>query len=255
MKYILALALFCCRVLDTSAAWQLQQEEDLSPADAPLRVVAKTVSGAHPSRLYVILPDPTRSRLDVLDNPDNARWLDQAMIERGCVAGVNGGYFHPDTRPIGLVVSEGRQLHPFERARLLSGVLAVRERLPALLRVAEFTPESPLAGALQAGPFLVDHGRVVRGLEGTKRARRTVIMTGAAGQYGLVVADTALTLAELARLLVSPGIIHELSFTRALNLDGGSSSALWVRWGGNDLYRPELKRVRNFLCILADPPP
>lgn len=252
VKYVLVLLLFCCRFLDASAAWQLQGEEDLSSADAPLRVLVKTVSGEHAARLYVVMPDPGRTRLGIFDNPQKAHWLDQAMTDRGCLAGVNGGYFHPDARPIGLVVSEGQQLHAFERARLLSGVLVVPQRAPVLLRVAEFLPESPLAGALQAGPFLVDHGQAVRGLEATKRARRTAVVMGATGRYALVVADSALTLAEMAGLLVSPDVLHEMRITRALNLDGGSSSALWVRGGGSDLYRPELKRVRNFLCVLGD---
>jgi len=43
-------------------------------------------------------------------------------------------------------------------------------------------------------------------------------------------------------------MIPQMKVERALNLDGGSSSAMWVK-GNPDFYSAEGKRVRNFLAI------
>ena len=101
--------------------------------------------------MRVLLPDPDHTRLIVLDNPENERYLDKLLRERDCLAGVNGGYFHPDTRPIGLVVSEGRTLHPLVRAPLLSGMLVVTNGRLTLLRTQEFSPSASPSQALQTG--------------------------------------------------------------------------------------------------------
>ena len=252
----LPLFLACVPALG-APTWQLQQEQELAAAPAPARrVVVKSVAAESELRLYLVWPDPVRTRLRVLDNPGNARRLEQAMREQDCLAGVNGGYFHSDTTPLGLVVSTGRRLHPLERTRLLSGLLIVPDRRPTLLRVREFSPSMAFSEALQVGPFLLDRGSPVSGLDNTRRARRTVVLVDRAGRYGLAVIESPVTLAELAGLLATPGIVHERQISRALNLDGGASTALWVRTRtGEEVYLPEWNRVRNFLCVQVAPPP
>lgn len=250
VRLLVLLTLLCCPPSLLCADWILAQERQRDTGTPALSVVSKSIAGDPSVSLHLVLPDPKATRLLVLDNPGNGRRLDQAMAERGCLGGVNGGYFHADFEPIGLVVSEGRKIHGFERARLLSGVLAVREGQPSLLRSAELRPEETLSDGLQAGPFLVDRRRPVKGLEATKQARRTVIVSDQAGLYALAVADAPLTLAQLAALLAAPDIVHELRVERALNLDGGSSAALWSRTSAGQFYLPEWKRVRNFLCVL-----
>lgn len=230
--------------------WELRQERGIATGSTAFRVVEKTVSGERDTRLRILLPDPAQTRLVVLDNPENKRYLGELFRARDCLAGVNGGYFHPDTRPLGLVVSEGNTLHPLVRARLLSGVLVVTSGQLALLRVQEFSASASPSQALQSGPFLIDRREPVSGLNDTKRARRTVVLSGSASRYGMVVTESLFTLAELATLLATPGIVHELDISRALNLDGGSSSAFWARTADGAVYLPEAKRVRNFLCVL-----
>jgi len=247
LSFLVGLLLFSAIV----RPWELQQERELATSSRAFRVVEKAVSGGRDVRLRILLPDPAQTRLVVLDNPENKGYLDELFGEQDCLAGVNGGYFHPDTRPIGLVVSEGRTLHPLVRARLLSGVLVVTSGRLALLRRQEFSPSASPSEALQSGPFLIDHGEPVTGLNDTRRARRTVVLSDSSGRYGMVVTESLFTLAELATLLATPGIVHELDISRALNLDGGSSSAFWARTADGTVYLPEAKRVRNFLCVRA----
>ena len=231
--------------------WELHHERQLPTDSAAFRVIEKTVAGGRETRLRILLPDPSHTRLVVMDNPGNKGFLGDLLREQNCLAGANGGFFHPDTRPLGLVVSEGQTIHPLVRARLLSGVLVVTDEGLRLLRVGEFSPSASPSQALQSGPFLIDHRKPVAGLNDRKRARRTVVLAGSTDQYGVLVTDSYFTLAELATLLATPGIVHELDITRALNLDGGTSSALWARTSEGAVYLAEAKRVRNFLCLLA----
>lgn len=192
--------------------------------------------------LHLVLANPKTHSLKVVDNPGQG--LAAAMDTRGCVAGVNGGYFHADNTPLGLVVADGQRIHPLERAKLLSGLMVVNASgKVSLLRTGEF--KSTPRQALQAGPFLVDRSKPVAGLNATKRATRTVVFTDDKGRFGLLVCDPV-TLAEMARILTSPEVAAETRIVRALNLDGGTSSALWVE---GKLVVRNLKPVRNYLAL------
>lgn len=250
MRVVLLLLLWCCGGFRMSAAWQLQQQQALTPAEAAVQVVKKSITGARNLEIYVVWPDPAQTRLVVLDNPDNADLLDHAMQQRGCLAGINGGYFQRNGQPLGLMVSDGRKLQGLHRSRLLTGMVAVQDDRLALLRVGEFSASNPLSQALQAGPFVIDQGEPVPGLHDTRWAQRSLVLADSAGRYGLALARTPVTLAELADVLATPGIVHEISLDRVLNLDGGSSSALWVNTNDAKLYLREGKRARNFLCVL-----
>ncbi len=185
--------------------------------------------------------------LRVLDNPPTSRQdLPVALQDAGAVAGVNGGYFHEDFTPLGLVVSSGREIHPFERARLLSGLVIVRDGNPALVRSQAFKAKPPVSEALQAGPWLVEDGKPVSGLNAARNARRTAVATGGRGQWALVV-TSACTLAEAADILALPTLAGSWTIRQALNLDGGSSTALSA---GSLANLPSWGSVRNYLAIV-----
>ena len=163
-------------------------------------------------------------------------------------AAVNGGYFHADRAPLGLVVSRGKTLHRWESSRLLTGVLAVAKNGEARIwRNAEFKRNAPWREALQAGPFLVDRGKPVSGLNATKTAERTVVVADKSGVIALLVTEP-ITLAALGELLATPDLFLATKIERALNLDGGSSSALWL--AGKGSVKSEWKRVRNAVVVV-----
>jgi len=140
-------------------------------------------------------------------------------------------------------------LHPFERAKLLSGIVAADRTRIALLRVAEMKTFSQPREALQAGPFLIDKGGVVPGLNSRRSAARTVVFTDTAGHCGLLVCRHA-TLAETAEILLAVRFASGAKIRRALNLDGGSSTGLWVR-SEPEFYLREGKEVRNYLGVVS----
>jgi uncharacterized protein YigE (DUF2233 family) len=188
--------------------------------------------------------------LRVIDQPMPPRSdLAQAMREKGCLAGVNGGYFDPDYAPIGLLISDGKIIAPLQRARLITGVLAASPREVRILRVGEFSRQQRFNSAVQCGPFLVDLGRSVRGLEKTRTARRTFAAVGNVNRAALGFCSDV-SLAELAKILATTRLADDFMIERALNLDGGSSSAFWVARESSEFSIPEQKTVRDFVGVV-----
>ena len=188
--------------------------------------------------------------LRVIQNEDGASNLVDVMRREKCLAGVNGGYFSPDSAPIGLLIVDGKMIAPLQRARLLTGVLTASARGVQILRTREFLRQEKLNAAVQCGPFLIDLGRRVRGLEETRSARRTFAAVGGLDRAALGFCSE-ITLAELAKILATAQIADGFKISRALNLDGGSSSAFWFARERGAFSIPEQKTVRNFVAIVA----
>ncbi len=182
----------------------------------------------------------------VIDNPTGEDSLVAAMRRDQCLAGVNGGYFDPADAPVGLVISGGKLIAPLRKARLLSGVMVASAGRVQLFRTAEYSPNRKAKEALQCGPFLVDRGQPVPGLNDTRSARRTFVLTSGPDRAAVGL-SSGVTLADLGKILATQGIAPELRVQRALNLDGGSSSAFWFA-GGFSIS--EQKTVRNFVAVV-----
>jgi uncharacterized protein YigE (DUF2233 family) len=211
-------------------------------------VVTETETGEE-AKLDLALFSTKSASLRVIDNPTGADDLAAVMRRTRGVAGVNGGYFDPQDAPLGLLISDGKLIAPLRKARLLSGMLVVTKGRVELLRYAEYVARKTVTGALQCGPFLVDGGQAVPGLNNTRSARRTFILTSGADRAALGFCS-GVTLAELGDILATPRIVPYLKVQRALNLDGGSSSAFWFNGESGPFSIRELKTVRNFVVVV-----
>jgi len=202
-----------------------------------------------PVTLELVLLDRTKTTLKVIDLPADGS-VAEGLQNAGALAGVNGGYFHRDRTPLGLVIIDGKTTHALERAKLLSGLVTVTPRGASLLRVGEYKSNPRITQALQAGPYLVDQGKAVTGLNATRLAERTVLLADKQGVSALLI-TSSVTLADLGRILATSALFPELKIDRALNLDGGSSTALWVDGDPVPFSHSEWKRVRNALAVMA----
>ena len=188
--------------------------------------------------------------LRLIDQPiPPRRVLADVMEQEKCLAGVNGGYFSSDYAPIGLVIVDGRTIAPLRRARLLTGVLTASSRGVQIMRTREFSRQEKFNAAVQCGPFLIDLGRPVRGLEETHQARRTFAAVAKPDRVALGFCSET-SLAELANILASAQLADDFKISRALNLDGGSSSGFWFARAGDAFSVPEQKTVRDFVAIV-----
>ena len=189
-------------------------------------------------------------RLTMVDRSTGPRAdLEDVMANGNFVAGVNGGYFDPEYRPIGLLVVDGKVITPLQKARLLTGVLSSAAKKVQIARVSEFSMNQKPDAAVECGPMIVDTGKPVKGLESTKSARRTFAAV-AAGDKAAIGFCSDVTLADLSNVLAAVAI-PGFKIQRAINLDGGSSSAFWFkRANGGSFSISEQKPVRDFVAIL-----
>ncbi|MDX2080811.1 MAG: phosphodiester glycosidase family protein [Terrimicrobiaceae bacterium] len=233
-----------------ATAWDVQSREVLAAPARSLEICETRLGNPdRPVTVTSIVFGERAFTLRVVDSPSPGESrLAPTLEEVGAVAGVNGGYFHSDQRPVGLMIVDGREIHPFQRAKLLSGVLEVRAGKIAIVRSSRFSPARDVREAIQCGPMLVDGGEAVAGLNAVTSARRTVVATDGRGRWALAYL-TSVTLADAAGILLTPGVFGDWTPRTALNLDGGGSSGLWAA-GPPVVSRPEFSRVRNFIGVV-----
>jgi phosphodiester glycosidase len=187
--------------------------------------------------------------LRVIDNPDGQS-LGAVMKREKYVCGVNGGYFDAEFKPIGLRIADGTTFSPLRRARLITGILLQSDRGIDVIRVSEFSRTKKTVAAVQSGPFLVEGNKRIRGLNDSQLARRTFAGTITNDRAFLGVCS-GVSLAELANILATTPIAADSKTRRAMNLDGGSSSAFWfAREDGSAFSISGRKPVRDFVAIL-----
>jgi uncharacterized protein YigE (DUF2233 family) len=213
-------------------------------------VVAEQSATGDRASLELAVFSTKSCRLRVIDQPSEPRVDLEETVSRGnFLAAVNGGYFDPDYKPIGLLIVDGTIIAPLQKARLLSGVLTASAKKVQISRVAEFSMAQKPDAAVECGPMVVDLGKSVRGLESTRAARRTFAAVGAGDKAALGFCSEV-TLADLSSVLASISI-PDFKIQRALNLDGGSSSAFWFkRANGSAFSIAEQKPVRDFVAIV-----
>jgi uncharacterized protein YigE (DUF2233 family) len=250
MKIVRLILLLLFFSVSAKAEWRLlaTDEGGGDSSGRHVRVVAKESDTGERAQLHLAIFDSRKITLRMIDQPNERGDLASAMSSKTFRAGVNGGYFEPDYQPVGLLISDGRTISPFRRARLLSGVLSVANGHIRLQRASEFSTKEKASEAVQCGPFLVDHGKSVIGLDEERSARRTFVATGSTNLIALGYASS-ISLAQLSRVLTVGKITDDFKIERAMNLDGGSSSAFWFKDGPTPFSISEQKTVRDFVAI------
>ncbi|QIK37585.1 hypothetical protein GWK36_05860 [Caldichromatium japonicum] len=134
--------------------------------------------------IHLALFDSRRARLAVLDlGPGlKADWREQVRAA-WLVAAVNGGFFHPDGCPLGLVIAEGQASNRIETGKPLSGVLYGDARGIHLMRLQAFALYPGIDALIQGGPYLVEAGRAVRIRSRGVSERRTFVETDWRGHW------------------------------------------------------------------------
>lgn len=247
---LLALAAWALGVSCACAQWRVaSSQSERGAAEVEHRRVTLESAAGERANLHLAIFSPKKATLRVIDAAETSSSLAEVMRRENGIAGVNGGYFSPEHEPIGLLISGGKVIEPLRKAKLLSGVLSVADGNVRIQRRGAYLPKSRPSAARQSGPFLVERGRAVPGLNSTRGARRTFAATLSDGRAALGY-GSSLTLAELAQILATAEIVSGEKVQDALNLDGGSSSAFWFAGKNGVFSRPESKTVRDFIAIV-----
>jgi exopolysaccharide biosynthesis protein len=238
-------------VASAQAEWKVASTQS-EPGRAGVEhrhMVVENAAATQRADLDVAIFSAQSGALRVIDNPEGES-LSAMMKRERCACGVNGGYFDTEFKPIGLRISEGKIFSPLRRARLMTGILLRSSRGIDVIRVGEFSRTKKIAAAIQAGPFLVEASKRIHGLNDSQLARRTFagIVNNDRALLGV---SSAVSLAELANILSTVPVTADYKIRRAMNLDGGSSSAFWfTREDGSVFSIPGQKPVRDFVGVV-----
>jgi len=237
--------------ISAQAEWKILSTESQPglPGIEHRHVVVEDTAAGQRVAVDVAVFSAKSTALRVIDNPDGQS-LTAAMKREKYACGVNGGYFDSDFKPIGLRVADGATFSPLRRARLITGILLQSGRGIDVVRVSEFSGTKKIIAAIQAGPFLVEGSKRIRGLNDSQLARRTFA--------GIVTNDRAflgfcsdVSLSRLADMLATAPIAADSKIRRAMNLDGGSSSAFWfAREDGSAFSISGRKPMRDFVGVV-----
>lgn len=232
------------------ADWTISERHDFSSNTLNVSEV-RVADGAASAEVQLVYCSADKVRFQVVPNIDGRiSGVREAVNRVQGIAGINGGYFQSDLEPDGLLISDGAIVHPIAHAKLLSGVFLQRLGRPELKRVQELAGTKRLEEAIQCGPFLVDNRRAAPGLNRDRVAARTFVFTCPSGIWGVGICRSV-TLAELSRILIGPKLIPGHPIIRALNFDGGSSTALYVPLQNRELISEERQIVGNYLVLRA----
>jgi hypothetical protein len=230
------------------AEWKVVQRRDSETLAGKATVSELTVSdGTSEAEVQLLRFAPVNIQLEVVPNLDGEiQGVRDAVDSHGGFGGINGGFFEANLDPIGLLVSNSRVVRPTRKAQLLSGIFFVRNGKPGLTRTSEFPGTKGLQQAIQCGPFLVDGGRSVDGLNSQRVAPRTFIFTCGPTVWGFGICRSV-TLREMGDILVHATVIPEHRIIRALNFDGGSSTAFYVKLDDRAISSEGRSVVSNYL--------
>lgn len=188
---------------------------------------------------HAVRVDLSQPQLRIIATSGKERGLTvtEFASRNGAVVAINGDYFDLELRPIGLAMGDGRVwAEAIESIRRQEVVGVGARRVQIFPRVDPLrAPEPWMSGAVSGWPAVVENCEPVERLPGSDHFTRAPHPRTAVGlsadqqKLYLVVADgrregvPGLTLPELARLM------DDLGACTAVNLDGGGSSAMWVR--------------------------
>jgi uncharacterized protein YigE (DUF2233 family) len=207
------------------AEWTIRSTDSEPGRDGIVHrhVVLENANGNKSAVVELAIFSAKSCALRVIDN-STFETLSATMAREKCVVGVNGGFFKPDFTPVGLLVSDGKLIAPLQPARLMTGILSASTHEVRIQRLREFPRQEKTDAAVQSGPFLVDHYEPIPGLDDSHVARRTFVAIGTTDR-AVLGNCSKVSLAELAAILTTTRLAEDLKMQRALNLDGGSSSA------------------------------
>lgn len=143
------------------------------------------------------------------------------------LAAINGGFFQPDYRPLGLLIVDGQETNPLRKTDW--GIFMIKYQLPRIIHTQEFQNSQGVSQAIQVGPRLVVGGRELRLKK--QSAKRSALGITYKNQIILVNSEDSPVFAQdLAHVFWLSEAEGGLACRDALCLDGGGSAQMYAEY-------------------------
>ena len=160
---------------------------------------------------------------------------------------INGGFFTPEHRSIGLIVNDGKQKSPLHRTSWWS-VFQIRDGAPSIVKPSAYRGSSGVEMALQCGPRLTVDGSIPKLKEGVSK-RSAIGITRDGKVLMMITEGYGLSMKELARRMKGSPFEGGLGCPNSMALDGGSSSQLYAKIGKFQRSIGGLTKVTNGIAV------
>jgi len=194
--------------------------------------------------------DTHKVKVSIGYQPGQPASMNDWMQQEHPLAIINGGYFDQQFNATALVVTNGQVFGQSYAG--FGGMLSVNSLGSLSLRSLHQQPYYPnserLEQATQSAPMLILDGKRTQFSADASQTRRSVVAMDKQGRLLFIVSpNPVFSLDELADQLVS----SDLSIETALNLDGGSSTGLYVNGGSSQVSIDSFAKLPLVIIVKA----
>ncbi len=165
-----------------------------------------------------------------------------AHYAHGLIA-INGGFFDQEYHPLGLRINQQQEHNPLKYISWW-GVFYVKDRIPHIKSVKDFSQDNQIDFAVQSGPRLLINGQIPS-LKPGYAERSALGITSTNKVIILVTENNPVSTTWLAEHMKQ----RPLNCVNALNLDGGSSSQLYAKIGSFQLNARSFASVSDAIVV------
>jgi uncharacterized protein YigE (DUF2233 family) len=209
------------------------------------------LSETEQATIHAFRIDPARYRISIVTARDEETGVTVAEMAKQSRAFlvINGGFFTPEHRSIGLLIKDGKRVNPLHETSWWS-IFAIKGGRPFIAPPRDFQEAPDVSMAVQAGPRLVVDGSIPKLKEGLS-TRSAIGITQDSKVVIAVTSGAGISLKELARRMKGSRHDGGLECPNAMGLDGGSSSQLYAKVGDFELSLEGLARVTNGVGVFT----
>ncbi len=196
---------------------------------------------------WIIVNEP--SKIFLYSNLKEKRNSYELATLNNCAHLISGGFYDKNGKHIGLFVSQGELLSPYEENQLFNGYFSIDYENK--IEITEYPIFKPRI-SLQSGPILIRKGnKITIKLKNDENSRRIVLgLTKKNKVLFMAIYDESNNfsgpkLEELPNLIEKINIENDLELMDVINLDGGSHSAFISDY----ISISELSIIGSYFCI------
>lgn len=194
--------------------------------------------------LHALKLDPKKLRLRPIQSTTPASVKSLAEAHKALVV-INANFFDTASKPLGLVVIDGKVTHPFKKISWWS-IFCVKGDKASILHGNAYR-DGLCDQAVEAGPRLVTNGQIPQLKD--ESSRKTAIGITSDGKVVIVATDGRLPIKKLASLFQKSEAQGGLGCPNAINMDGGTSTQIYANTSGFTLDIPSFIGVPVGLAV------
>jgi uncharacterized protein YigE (DUF2233 family) len=224
----------------------------LSPTRAPTMPPAATIPYGQGSISYHLFTLTENETVHLYPNYSNRQSVKKILEEQSCHKLINAGFYDPQNRPIGLMISNFNTLSSYRQNKLFDGFVSISQNQ---VTIQTNLPAPTTEHAVQTGPLLVIGGNQTKlSLTKDEPRRRLIALTDTNNNaHFMVVYDPNTAyggplLKDLPNLVQTIAGKESILVSEAINLDGGSASAFYIK---DTVLIQELNPIGSYFCITS----